>query len=381
MRRRKNSSPACGGGAGQSDGRGGKFSPLVQALSPQGPSLPSPTSVRRFIRRREFIALVGAAGAVTSLRVPVVHAQQTAGKPLIGVLMAGLESAPDNQQRLAAFRQGLADLGWRENDNIRIEYRWSAGKEDLIRKYAEELVALAPNVIVANSTPVISEFKSIGTTIPVAFALDIDPVGLGHVKSLSHPGGNFTGFTFINPELIGKWMELLRSMSPGIRTAAVLFNPDTTPPYDKWVNEIASARSAGAIEVVAMHARTSGEIEAGFKSLTQNPGTGLMIGPDPFNQVHIKEIAQLAGQYRLPAVSVYRPFVAEGGLMAYGPDTANIFRQSAAYVDRILKGEKPADLPVQQPTKFEFIINLKAAKTLGIDVPPTLLALADEVIE
>jgi putative ABC transport system substrate-binding protein len=333
------------------------------------------------MRRRKFIALVGAAAAMRSLRTPAALAQQAGSKSLIGVLMAGLESAPDNQKRLAAFRQGLADFGWRENNNIRIEYRWSAGEEELIHKFAEDLVALSPDVIVANSTPVISEFKSIDTAIPVVFALDIDPVGLGHVKSLSHPGGNFTGFAFMNPELIGKWMELLKSMSPAITAAAVLFNPETTPTYDNWVQEIASSRSPGTIEIGAMHARTTADIEAGIKSLAQNSGKGLMIGPDPFNQVHITEMAQLAGQYRVPAISVYRPFVAAGGLMAYGPDTADIFRRSAAYVDRILRGEKPGDLPVQQPTKFELIINLKAAKALGIDVPPTLLALADEAIE
>jgi putative ABC transport system substrate-binding protein len=275
----------------------------------------------------------------------------------------------------------LAELGWHEGNNIRVEYRWSSGKEELIRKYAEELVALRPDVILANSTPVIGEFKRINTTIPVVFALAMDPVGLGDVQSLSHPGGPMTGFTFIDPELIGKWMELLKAMTPGLTGAAVMFNPATTPSYDNWLREIAANASAGAIAITALHASSASEMEAGLKALGQTQGKGLIIGPDPFNQVVIKEVAQRALENRLPTVSVYRPFVVAGGLMEYGPDTADIFRRSAAYVDRVLKGERPADLPVQQPTKFEFVINLKTAKTLGIAVPPNLLALADEVIE
>ena len=287
--------------------------------------------------------------------------------PVVGVLMAGDESAPDNQKRLAAFRQGFADLGWRDGQNVHIEYRWSAGKEELIHRYAEELVALAPNVILANSTPVIAAFKSITASIPIVFALAIDPVGLGFVASLAHPGGNITGFTFINPELIGKWMELLKDVMPSTTRAAVLYNPATTPTYEKFVREIGTAPQSGAIELLAMPVGTDSEMEAAVKTLAQTPGGALIVGPDPFNQVRLKQIAQLAGQNRLPSISVYRPFAVEGGLMAYGPDTADIFRRSAAYVDRILKGAKPADLPVQQPNKFEFIINLKTAKALGID--------------
>jgi putative tryptophan/tyrosine transport system substrate-binding protein len=330
------------------------------------------------MKRRDFITLLGGA---TVAWPRTAWTQQARGIPVVGVLMAGLESAPDNQKRLAAFRQGFADLGWKDGDNVRIEYRWSAGNEELIRKYAEELVALAPNVILANSTPVITEFKSITATIPVVFALAMDPVGLGHVNSLSHPGGNFTGFTFVDPELIGKWMELLKSMLPSITGAAVLFNPATTPTYAKWVPEIEASRAPGAIEIVAMPVATSNDMTAGIETLAQSPGKALIIGPDPFNQVLIKQIAELAGQYRLPSISVYRPFAVAGGLMAYGPDTADVFRRSATYVDRILKGAKPADLPVQQPTKFEFIINVKAARALGVQIPPNMLALADEVIE
>lgn len=333
------------------------------------------------MKRREFIALIGGAAASPVSAPLAARAQQPKPMRRIGVLMAGLASAPDNQARLTAFRLGLADLGWRDGDNVHIEYRWSSGKEELISRYAEELVALAPDVILANSTPVVAEFKKIATTIPIVFALDIDPVGQGHVASLAHPGGNITGFTFVNPELIGKWMELLKSVSPDITEASVLFNPATTPTYDKWVHEIETSHTPAVIHLAAMPAATSADLESGIKALAQSPGKSLIVGPDPFNQVLIKQIAQLATQNRLPSVSVYRPFVAAGGLLAYGPDTADIFRRAAAYVDRILKGAKPADLPVQQPTKFEFVINLKTAKALGLTVPPTMLALADEVIE
>jgi ABC-type uncharacterized transport system substrate-binding protein len=329
------------------------------------------------MKRRTFLCLLGTAAAWPSL----LRAQRVGGPPKVGVLMAGAESAPDNQKRIAAFRQAFAELGWKDGENVHIAYRWSAGSSELIRRHAEELVAFAPDVILANSTPVIAQLKSMPTSIPVVFALAIDPVGLGHVQSLSHPGGNFTGFTFINQELIGKWMELLKEVKPDVTRAAVLFDPATSPFYTGFVREIDAARPPGAVELVAMPVGTDSELEAGIRTIAQGPGSGLLFGPDPFNQVHIRQIARLAGQNRLPAISVYRPFVMEGGLMAYGPDTADVFRRSATYVDRVLKGTKPADLPVQQPIKFELTINLKTAAALGLTVPPTLLARADEVIE
>jgi len=312
---------------------------------------------------------------------PAARAQRAGGMAKVGVLMAGAESASDNQVRIAAFRQGLAALGWRDGENVKIEVRWSNGRSELIQQYARQLVALAPDVIRANSTPVIAEFQTLTKTIPVVFALATDPVGLGHVKSLAHPGGNFTGFTFIDLQLIGKWMGLLKDVSPGMIRAAVLFNPQTSPNYDGFVREIEAAHQPGAIELMTMPAGSTGEMETAINALAGRSGSALMIGPDPFNQVRLKRIAELALQGRLPAISVYRPFVSEGGLMSYGPDTADIFRRSAAYVDRILKGANPADLPVQQPNKFEFTINLKTAKALGLAVPPTVLASADEVIE
>ncbi len=330
------------------------------------------------MKRREFIALLGAAAASWPL---AAGAQTTSGVRKVGVLLSGVESDPDSQTRIAAFHQGFAELGWKEGENVHIEYRWSAGKSELIRQYAEELVALKPDVILANSTPVIAMLKSLTNSIPVVFALATDPVGLGHVNSLSHPGGNFTGFTFIDPALIGKWIGLLREIMPNAARAGLLFDPNTTPFYPGWIREIEDAHQSGTTELVAMPVHADDEMQTAIAALAQKPGSCLMIGPDPFNVVRIKQIAQLAAQNRLPAISVYRPFAVEGGLMSYGPDTADIFRRSAGYVDRILKGADPADLPVQQPDKFEFVINLKAAKALGLAVPATLLATADEVIE
>jgi putative ABC transport system substrate-binding protein len=329
------------------------------------------------MKRRTFIRLLG--GAAVSY--PLAARAQRSGTPTVGVLMAGAESAPDNQKRIAAFRQGLAELGWKDDDNVRLDVRWSAGKRELIDEYAKELVASKPDVILANSTPVIGAFKKLTSSIPVVFALAMDPVGLGQVQSLARPGGNFTGFTFIDPELIGKWMALLKDASPAVTHAALLYNPVTLPAYGKFLREVETMRQPGAIEIAAMAIGSPGEMEPAIKAFAQKPGGGLIIGPDPFNQVRLPEIARLAAQNRLPTISVYRPFVEAGGLMMYGPDTADVFRRSAGYVDRVLKGEKPADLPVQQPTKFEFIINLKTAKALGIEMPPRLLFTADEVIE
>jgi putative ABC transport system substrate-binding protein len=329
------------------------------------------------MRRRDVVGLLGAAAGWPL----AARAQQSGGMRHVGVLLSGLEGDPDSRVRIAAFRKGLAELGWNEGENVRIEYRWSGGKTDQIRQYAGELVALAPDVILANSTPVIAAFKDITSSIPVVFALAIDPVGLGHVASLSRPGGNFTGFTFLDPALIGKWMTLLKDVMPDLTRTAILFNPTTFPGYFKFVREIESARRPGGTELLAMPVASPGEMETAIAALAERSNSALLIGPDPFNVVRLKQIAGLATRHRLPGISVYRPFALEGGLMAYGPDTADIFRRSAGYVDRILKGAKPAELPVQQPDKFDFTVNLKVAGALGVTIPPSVLARADEVIE
>ncbi len=241
-------------------------------------------------------------------------------------------------------------------------------------------MASSPDVIVANGTSVIAAFKGRTESIPVVFALSMDPVGLGHVKSLSRPGENFTGFTFIDPELIGKWMELLSDVAPGLTQAGILFNPDTMNPYPNFVREVQETQKS-KVDPKLIPVRTTEDVASAVREFAGSAGRGLIIGPDPFNQVHLKQLADLTTSLRLPTISVYRSYTSDGGLMAYGPDTADVFRRSAAYVDRILKGEKPADLPVQQPNKFEFVINLKTAKALGLTVSPTLLATADETIE
>jgi putative ABC transport system substrate-binding protein len=330
------------------------------------------------MRRRGFITAFATGAAACYVWPRAARPQRL---PLLGVLMAGLETAPDNQKRLAAFRRGLAELGWNAGGNLRIEYRWSSGEKDLIRRYAEELVALRSDVILANSTPVVGEFKRINAGTPVVFALAIDPVGFGEVQSLARPGGAITGFTFIDPELIGKWAELLAMLSPELTGAAVLFNPATTPTYDKWLREIEAKPASNGISLTAIHAASAADLERGVKALGEIGHQGLIIGPDPFNQVAIRQAAQFALESGVPAISVYRPFVLAGGLAAYGPDTADVFHRAAAYVDRILRGARPADLPVQQPTKFEFVINMKTAQALGLTVPQLLLAGADEVIE
>jgi putative tryptophan/tyrosine transport system substrate-binding protein len=329
------------------------------------------------MKRRAFIAGLGGAAAW-----PLTARAQRSGAPrTVGVLMTVAENDPDSQRRIAAFRQGFADLGWKDGQNVRLEYRWAAGRSDLINKYAEELTALAPDVILANSTPVVAALQKVTKSIPIVFALANDPVGLGFVQSLARPGGNITGFTFINPALIGKWLGLLGELRPVITRAALLFNPDTAPFYRNFLPEIEAARHPGTAALLTMPVVAAAGMEQAISGFAQTPGGALLIGPDPFTIVHIKEIVQLAEKARLPAISVYRQFTAEGGLMAYGPDTTDIFRRSAAYVDRILRGASPAGLPVQEPDKFEFIVNLKAAKTLGLELPPTLLATADEVIE
>jgi len=327
------------------------------------------------MRRRTLLALGAAAANAPSI---AAHAQRRL--PLVGVLMAGAESSEENRPRVAAFRQGLADLGWRDGETVRVVYRWSAGRMDTMQSHAEELIALAPNVIVANSTSAVVTVKKLTSSIPIVFALAIDPVGLGQVQSLSRPGGNITGFTYIDPDLIGKWMGLLQQVKPDTVRVAVVFNRKTMSVYDSFVGTIAAQRRSGAPALIALAVQTDEELDAAIETFARNPGGAIAVGPDPFNQVRIRRLAQLAARHRLPSVSVYRPFVADGGLMSYGPDTADIFRRAAEYVDRILKGAKPADLPVQQPIKFEFAINLDTARALGLTVPPTLLALADEVI-
>ncbi len=329
------------------------------------------------MKRREFIRLAGgvaAAWPVAALAQPHEKIRR------IGVLMTVNETDPEGQARIGALRQGLNQLGWFEGKNLTIEYRWAGGDMARLRDCAAELVGLAPDLIVANSTPALATLHAATTTIPVVFVLVVDPVGLGYIASLSHPGGNITGFTYMEVSLIGKWLDLLKEIAPGVTRTAFLFNPNTAPYYPAFLRSFESLPHP-TMEVSKAPVLTIDELEATIAALARVPGGSLIVPADASNIVHREAILRLVAQYRLPTLSVYRQFAEEGALMSYGPDSEDVFRQSASYIDRILKGENPANLPAQAPTKFEFVINLKAAKSLGLNVPANLLALSDRVIE
>jgi putative ABC transport system substrate-binding protein len=327
------------------------------------------------MKRREIITLLSGAGMW-----PLAAGAQQKDLPLIGVLMLATPQDVGAQEAFEAFYKALNVLGWTTGKTCRIEVRWAAGKVSNLERFAAELVALRPDVILANGTPSIVALNKATKSIPIVFALAQDPVGLGHVASLARPGGNITGFTYINPGLIGKWRGLLSDIAPATKRAGLFFNPTINPQYHNFLRDLGPVPQGG-IDVVASPVQTVEELRAAMAELGRTGGGAAIMVADAFVLAHGKETASSALQYRLPTISVFRPYVAEGGLMSYGPDITEIFRRSASYVDRILKGEKPADLPVQQPDKFEFSINLKTAKALGLAVPPSLLALADEVIE
>jgi putative tryptophan/tyrosine transport system substrate-binding protein len=330
------------------------------------------------MRRRQFIRLLGGSAVLGPL---AVRAQQSEKVRRIGVLMALSENDAEGQSRLAALRQGLKDLGWVEGKNLAIEYRWAAGDVGRLKTEAAELVRLAPDLIVANSTPTLAVLHAATTTIPVVFVLVVDPVGLGYIDSLSRPGGNITGFTYMEVSLIGKWLDLLRGITPAISRTAFLFNPDTAPYYASFLGSFQSTPHPKAIELSSAPVNRDAELDTTIASLAREPGGSLIIGADASNIARRETILQLVARYRLPTLSVYRQFAEEGALMSYGPDSVDIFGRSASYVDRILKGEAPANLPTQAPTKFEFVINLRTAKSLGLSVSPDLLAVSDQVIE
>jgi ABC-type uncharacterized transport system substrate-binding protein len=328
------------------------------------------------MRRREFFTLLGAAATW-----PMgARAQPSTGKVArIGVLMGSDERQPESQSRIKAFREGLQQLGWIEGRNAQIEVRWAADI-DRIHDDTAEMIALAPDVIVANGTPFVDALHKATRSIPIVFVLSNDPVGLGHIASMAKPGGNITGFTFMELSLIGKWLDLLKQMAPGLNRSAIIFDPDTTPYYTPYLRAIDSAPPL-PLHLEGATIRGTGEIETWIGSFARAPGGSLISPAGPFNVQNGRLIARLAEQFKLPAISMYRQFALDGGLMAYGPDPDDIFRRSADYVNRILRGTSPADLPAQAPTQFHFAINLKTAKTLGLNPPTTLLATADEVIE
>jgi putative ABC transport system substrate-binding protein len=329
------------------------------------------------LSRRDFITLLGGAAAAWPL---AARAQQPERMRRIGVLNAQAASDSDAQANETAFLQGMQQLGWTEGRNMRIDHRWAGGDPANIRKYAEELVALAPDAMLASGATATAPLLQVTSTVPIVFAIVPDPVGAGFVARLSRPGGNVTGFMQFEYDLSAKWLELLKQIAPGVTRAAVLRDPAITAGIGQFAVIQSVARSVG-VEVSPVNIRDAAEIERDVTAFARTSDGGLIVTASALSAVHRDVIVALAARHKLPAVYYRRRFVSDGGLVSYGPDFVDQFRLAAGYVDRILKGEKPADLPVQAPTKYELAINLKTAKALGLTVPPTLLARADEIIE
>jgi putative ABC transport system substrate-binding protein len=294
--------------------------------------------------------------------------------------MSYQESDPEAQQRVAAFRDALRDSGWADGRNAQIELRWFGGDRERAKAYAAELVQMAPDVIVVNGTPAVAAMRTLTDSIPVVFVVITDPVGAGFVQSLSHPGGNITGFSTFEPEIGGKWLELLKALSPELRRVGVLMDPDFRG-FDAHSREINTIASSFGIEAEPAYARHGGEIDGAIDAVAKHANAGLIVLPTPVNSVHRDRIFALTAQHRLPAMYPFAFHARSGGLIAYGFDGVDLFRRAGPYVGRILNGEKAGDLPVQAPTKYEMVVNLRTAKALGIEVPPALLARADEVVE
>ena len=329
------------------------------------------------MRRRQFIMLLGGAAALPL----AARAQQGERARWIGVLIGVAEDA-ETKAWVATFHKRLDELGWRVGGNLQIEERWTAGDPDRNRRYAGELLATKPDVIFAFSSVAVAALLQDSHTVPIVFTAISDPVGSGFVESLARPGRNATGFTNFVPTMAAKWLEVLKEIAPQVRRAVLLFNPQTAPYVAEYYQRpFEAAAPSFRVQATAAVVHQTGEIEAAIADMAREPGGGLVVPPDNFSYVHRELIFALAARHRLPAVYPFRFMAREGGLVSYGVDLGETFPRAAEYIDRILKGTKPADLPVQAPTKFELVINLKTAKALGLEVPPTLLARADEVIE
>jgi putative ABC transport system substrate-binding protein len=332
------------------------------------------------MRRRKFIKLFGGA----ALAWPVLaRAEQLGAMRRLGILLASPEGEPQTLAALAAFKTAIRELGWIEDRNLRIDERWAAGDPGQMQLLAQELVGLKPDVILAHTTPSLAALQRLTKTIPIVFVFVSDPIGGGFISSIAHPGGNITGFAQLEASLAGKWIGMLKELVPRIARAMLMFNPDTAPYFSYYLQPfVASARSRG-IEPLSAPVRNDAEIEHAITSFRGRTDAGLVLMPDVFNAMRHNAdlVITSTARYRVPAIYPYRFMVTAGGLISYGVDNPDLFRRSSLYVDRLLKGANPADLPVQLPTKFEMAINLQTAKALGLTVPPTLLASADEVIE
>jgi putative ABC transport system substrate-binding protein len=330
------------------------------------------------MQRREFITLLGGAAAAWPYSV---RAQQPDRMKRVGWLASGLaENDPESKARRTAFVQSLRELGWTEGQNIQIDYRWGAGNADVTRKYAAELVALAPDVTLGIASQAVSALQQASRTIPIIFVLVPDPIGAGFVDSLARPGGNATGFTTFDYGFGGKWLELLKEIAPGVKRVAVIRDPTNPAGSGQW-GAIQSMASSVGVELSSINSRATDEIERAIATFARQPNGGLIMTGSTTAAARRDALIALITRQKLPAVYPYRYYAESGGLASYGPDTIDQYRRAASYVDRVLKGEKPADLPVQASMKFELVINLKTAKTLGITVPPAILSRADEVIE
>jgi putative tryptophan/tyrosine transport system substrate-binding protein len=328
------------------------------------------------MRRREFITLLGGAAAAWPL---VVWAQQPTGTRRIGVLMNFRSDASEGQARIAVFAQALQKLGWTDGDNVRTDIRWAADDMELFRKYSKELVELNPDVILASAGQSVAELQRATRSVPIVFANVVDPVGAGYVTSLARPGGNMTGFTSFEYNIGGKWLELLKQIAPRVTRIAVIRDPA----YAAGIGQFAAIQTAAssALELSVIDPRDANELKRALEAFAREPNGGLIVTASASVAAHNELINSLALRHRLPTIHALRYLMLSGGLASYGPNTIDIFGRAATYVDRILRGAKPSELPVQAPNKYELVINLKVAKTLGLEVPPALLATADEVIE
>ena len=330
------------------------------------------------MKRREFITLLSGAAAAPMLRPHAARAQQPRR---IGMLLAFAENDPEVQTWLDAFREGLQKRGWEEGRNLRIDYRWATTDVERMRLFAKELIALAPDLLIASSTPATRVLMQQTRTIPIVFTNIVDPVGSGFITSMSKPGGNVTGFINLEGSITGKYLELLKEIAPRVARVLIFYNPTTATYAEIYLEPFKAAAATLGVEPSIAPVRNLAQLEAAIAAHAREPNSGLIAMPDGFNTAHHAEIPALAARYRLPAIYAIRQFVQRGGLMSFGNDIRDNYRRSAVYVDRILKGETPADLPAQLPVKFELVINLKVAHSLGLEVPLFLQQRADEVIE